>query len=106
LQIVIPATGSWRIIFLQPLMAALVIWGLQQRFGDSIIFVSIVSVITVASVGKQWLWNLLGQEIVTVNKVALTLRYNLAGIRWQRNYFLNRVSRMGFLRRVTVQVLN
>jgi hypothetical protein len=51
------------------------------------------------------LWNLLGQEIVTVNKVALTLRYNLAGIHWPRNHFLNRVSRMGFLRRVTVQVL-
>jgi hypothetical protein len=51
------------------------------------------------------LWNLLGQEIVTVNKVRLTLRYNLAGIGWQRNYFLNRIHRMGFLRRVTVQEL-
>jgi len=46
-----------------------------------------------------------GQEIVTVNKVALTLRYNLAGIGWRRTYFLNRVYHMGFLRRVTVQEL-
>jgi hypothetical protein len=86
-------------------MAAFVIWGLQQRFEDSIVFVTIVGVAAVAVLGKQWLWNLLGQEIVTVNKVALTLQYDLAGIGWQRNYFLNRVYRMGFLRRVTIQEL-
>ena len=105
LQIVIPALGSWRIFFLRPLMVAFVIWGLQQRFEDSIVFVTILGVAAVAVLGKQWLWNLLGQEIVTVNKVALTLRYNLAGIGWQRNYFLNRVYGVSFLRRVTSQEL-
>jgi len=105
LRIIIPALREWRVFFLQSLMAAFVVWGLRQRFEDSIVFVTIVGVAAVAVLGKQWLWNLLGQEIVTINKVALTLRYNLAGIGWQRSYFLNRVCRMGFVPRATVHEL-
>jgi hypothetical protein len=59
-------------------------------------------VLFVCGIGGRWLWSLLGNEIVTTNKVALTVRHDYGFFGWQRTYFLDRVWGMAFMRLATI----
>jgi len=49
----------------------------------------------------KWMWGVVGRQIVVVNRVALTVRYDLAGLGWRRSYLVNRISKLAYSRIVT-----
>lgn len=103
LRIFIPVQRSAHRFFLSLGTAVLIVWALQQTEEDSKVVLLIAAVMILANVARNGLWNLLGEEIVTVNKSALTLRYDVWGIGWTRTHFLDRVSSLRFSRLVTRQ---
>jgi hypothetical protein len=102
LRIVIPPLRSSYLFLESPIIVVLVVAAMRQLDVPIVVWI-LVCAILVAGLGRRWLWNLLGREIVTINKVALTLRYDFGGVGWQRTYFLNRLYRMCFVRLMTVQ---
>ena len=101
LRIVIPAQWGWFRFLETPLLAVFVAWMLHESRQPIALWI-IGFVLFVLGTGGRWLWSLLGREIVTINKVALKVRHDFGFFGWQRNYFLNRVWGMSFLRLATV----
>jgi hypothetical protein len=95
LRIVIPAFWRYRFFFrviFRPLAMAFVIWRMWRVFPDDIVFTSFMTAYAVAVIVTQLCWKAFGQEILTVDKTALTLRVEIAGIGWSRKYYLKAVS--------------
>ena len=98
LRIAIPLERSAYRFFLSLGISAFIVWALQARHEDSMVVLLLCAVMILVNVARNWFWNLLGEEIVTANKVALSVRYDVWGIGWTRNFFVNRISRLHFLR--------
>jgi hypothetical protein len=97
LRIMIPAPLRYRFflrVVLRPVLAIFILWMIEQRFPDSPVFVAIVIAYAVTMLLAQLSWRFFGQEILTVNRNALTLRREIAGIGWTRDYPLDRLSRL------------
>jgi hypothetical protein len=95
LRIVIPAFWRYRFfvrVILRPLTMAFVIWRMWRAFPDDIVFTSFMTAYAGAVILTQLSWRAFGQEILTVDKAALTLRTEIAGIGWDRKYYLKAVS--------------
>ena len=75
-------------------MATIGIWSIWQRFPDDTVFASVVTAIVGAVIVPQLFWKAFGREIVTVDKTALTLRIEVAGIGWTRRYDLKAISHL------------
>lgn len=105
LRITIPAQRRWDVILAKPLLVAFMLWGMHVIFRDSPGLMAIISVTAAAVVAKQALWSLVGEEVITVSKHTLTVRFDLGGFRFQHNYSLDRVSELRFMRWTSVQQL-
>src|SRR5258708_4858467 len=102
LRIVIPPLRSPYLFLEGPVIAVLVVSVLRQLDLGTVVWVMIGTLLA-AGLGRRWLWNLVGNEIVTINKVALTMRYDFGGLGWQRTYFLHRLYSLCFVRLMTAQ---
>jgi hypothetical protein len=100
LCIEIPAQFSWYKFLHAPLAAVLVLWFVRQTHEDSAIVLLVIAGLVVFSCRKWWR-DLVGQQAVTVDKVAITVRSNVGFIGKQRRYFVNRISDLRFVRVVT-----
>src|SRR5271154_3863605 len=101
----IPVQRSAYKFFLSLGTVVFIVWIPQQRQEDSKIVLLLAAAMILANVARNWFWNLLGEEIVTINKSALSLRYDVWGIGWTRTCFLDRVSGLRFRRLATRQQL-
>jgi len=100
LCIVIPSRFSWYNLLSAPLGAVLVLGYLQETQENSAIVLLVVAVLIALSFRKWWR-GVVGQQLLTVNKVAITVRSNVGFIGRQRTYFVNRISNLRFVRVVT-----
>lgn len=105
LRVAIPVQRSAYRFLLSIGTAAFIVWILQQRQEDSKIVLLMAAAMILVNVARNGFWNLLGEEIVTINKSALNLRYDVCGIGWTRTCFLDRVSSLRFRRFATRQQL-
>jgi hypothetical protein len=99
LCVVIPAQFGWYKFLYAPLVAVLVFWYVQQTRENSAAVLLIVAALILFSFRKWWR-DVLGQQEVTVNQVAITVRSN-GFIGKGRTYFVNRISNLRFVRVVT-----
>lgn len=97
LRVIIPAfRRAWFFLFVErPITAGFLIWCLWKLWPASLFSAFWITFIVVC-VATQLAWRALGQEIVTVDKTALTLRTEIAGFGWTRFYELARVSGLRF----------
>jgi hypothetical protein len=65
-------------------------------FAGSPVFMGLMTITVAFGVAINWAWKGLGREIITVNRVALTLRWEIAGIRWNHQYLIDKMSRLRF----------
>jgi hypothetical protein len=100
LRIEIPAPFSWYKFLHAPLAAVVVLWYLQERQEDSAVVLLIVAGLLAFSFRKWWS-DLVGQQTVIVDRVAITVRSNVAFIGKQHAYFVKRISNLRFVRIVT-----
>jgi len=102
-RIAMPVQRNWYKFFSIPLTAVFVIWCAQLRFSEpeDRQFRLILIALTAAVALAKWLWDLTGQDVVTVNRSALTVRREVAGIGWQQEYFVSRISNLQYVRIVT-----
>jgi hypothetical protein len=105
LRIFIPVQRSAYRFFLSLGTAIFIIWALELRHEDSNVVLLMAAIMILANIARNVFWNLMGEEIVTINKSALTLRYDVWGVGWTRTHFLDRVSALRFNRLVTRQEL-
>jgi hypothetical protein len=105
LRISIPVQRNAYRFFLSLGTALFIIWAMQARHEDSNVVLLMAAIMILANIARNGFWNLLGEEIVTINKSALTLRYDVWGIGWTRTHFLDRVYSLRFSRLVTRQEL-
>lgn len=86
LSVIIPAFWQDRFlsrVLLRPIATGFGVWCLWRLYPDSVFF-TIFNVFIVAIIATQLAWRALGQEIVTVDRTALTLRIEVAGFGWTR----------------------
>jgi hypothetical protein len=106
LRIAIPVQRSAYRFFLSVGAVTFIVWILQQGQEDSKIVQLMAAAMILVNVARNGFWNLLGEEVVTINKSAFSLRYDVWGISWTRTYFLDRVSGLRFRRVATRQQLS
>jgi hypothetical protein len=100
LCVVISSRFSWYKFLYAPLAAVLVSWYLQLTRENSTPVLLVIAVLVGISTRKWWR-EVLGQQMITVNKVAVTVRNNVGFIGQERTYFVNRISNLRFVRIVT-----
>ena len=100
LRIVIPAYrhlyNFWEAVVLRPVLALICLAVLWRIFADSPVFIGLMTTAVAIGVTIQWAWKGFGREIITVNRVALTLRWEIGAIGWSHSYFIERVAHMRF----------
>lgn len=96
----IPAQFSWYRFLYAPLTAVLIVWLVQQRQEDSTIVLLVIAGLVAFSFRKWWR-DLVGQQTIAVDKVALTVRSNVGLLGKRRTYFVKRISNLRFVRIVT-----
>jgi hypothetical protein len=100
LRIVIPAFrhlyNFWQAVILRPVLALICVAMLWRIFADSPVFMAFTTTAVTIGVTSNWAWKGLGKEIITVNRAALTLRWEIAGIGWTHQYFSDRIAHMRF----------
>jgi hypothetical protein len=100
LCIVIPSRFTWYSFLSAPLGAVIVLWYVQQTQENSAIVLLVMAALMAFSFRKWWR-EVVGQQLLTVNKVAITVRSNVGFIGRKRSYFVNRISNLRFVRVVT-----
>jgi hypothetical protein len=100
LCIEIPAQFSWYKFLHAPLAAVLVFWYVRETHEDSAVILLVIAGIIAFSFRKWWR-DLDGQQTITVDKVALTVRSNVGFIGKRRTYLVKRISNLRFVRVVT-----
>jgi hypothetical protein len=68
LRIVIPPQRTWYLFIEAPMLVVLAA-SFARQLEEPLVAWTILAVLLVAGLGRRWLWNLVGHEIVTVNKV-------------------------------------
>lgn len=100
LRIVIPAYrhlyNFWDAVVVRPVLGLCLVAVMWKIFADSTAFMAVTTIVVVFGVTLHWGWKGLGQEIITVNRVALTLRWEIAGIGWNHQYLIEKMSHLRF----------
>ncbi len=100
LRIVIPAYrhlyNFWDAVVIRPVLGLFLVAMMWRIFADSPVFMGFVTITVVFAVTTTWAWKGLGREIITVNQVALTLRWEIAGIGWNHQYLIDKLSHPRF----------
>jgi hypothetical protein len=102
LRIVIPAYWQlhnfWIAVVSRPVLGlflvAMLWW--SRIFADSPVFMSLMTITVVIGVAINWAWKGFGREIITVHRVALTLRWEIAGIGWNHRYLIDKMSNLRY----------
>jgi len=102
LRIVIPAYrhlyNFWDAVVIRPVLGLFLVaimWRIRI-FADSPVFMGFVTITVTIGVAINWAWKGLGRESITVNRVALTLRWEIAGIGWNHQYLIDKLSHLRF----------
>ncbi len=100
LRIVIPAYrhlyNFWVAVVIGPVLGLFLVAMSWRIFADSPVFMGLMTITVAFGVAINWAWKGLGREIITVNRVALTLRWEIAGIGWNHQYLIDKMSRLRF----------
>jgi hypothetical protein len=101
LRIVIPAYrhlyNFWEAVVLRPVLALICLAVLWRIFADSPVFIGLMTTAVAIGVTIQWAWKGFGREIITVDRVALTLRWEIGAIGRSRSYIIGRMTHMRFI---------
>ena len=101
LRIVIPAYrhlyNFWEVVVLRPVLALICLAALWRIFADSPVFMGLVTTAVATGVTIKWAWKGFGREIITVDRVALTLRWEIGAIGRSRSYIIGRMTHMRFI---------
>jgi hypothetical protein len=101
LRIVIPAYrhlyNFWEVVVLRPVLALICLAALWRIFADSPVFMGLVTTAVATGVTIKWAWKGFGREIITVDRVALTLRWEIGAIGRSRSYIMGRMTHMRFI---------
>lgn len=100
LRVAIPAYRNlynfWDAVVVRPLLGLFLLPAMWKIFADSPAFMAVITIVVVLGVTLHWGWKGRGQEIITVNRVAFTLRWEIGGIGWNHRYFLEKMSHLRF----------
>jgi hypothetical protein len=88
--VTIPREFDW-IVALVPVFYIPFMYVVFSDKQDPQAVIEIVLLVMVALVMKQWLWNLGGTEILTINHELVSVRYELFGLSWTRRAALTEV---------------
>jgi len=106
LRVVIPALLSWLVLVYYPFLCWIVFANRHELGMDESWFLKVCWVaVAVAFPVRRLFWSFLGREIITVDAHTLTVRYEIAGIGWQRPFQLNRISNMDYAPRFSSPVI-
>src|SRR5262249_25967682 len=100
LRVSIPAYQSWYLFFVRLITPAIAFSALRQLNGVPRWMMFLLGAMCLVPLAR-WIWGVAGRQIVTINKVALKIRYDLGGIGWQQEYFVNHISKLKYSRVVT-----
>lgn len=100
LSITIPPQGNWFHFFYFPVAAALVLGAVIEMHEDSAVTLVVIAALVAFSL-RRWWRGVVGQQVITINKAAITVRSNVGFFGRQQNYFVSRISELGFQRVVT-----
>ena len=97
LRIVIPARWSWYWFVGAPLIAILILSSARNKgLMESWVTASIVGVLLVVTILRQWLWIVGGREVVTLSANALIVRCQIFGVGWHWSYKVSGISNFRF----------
>jgi hypothetical protein len=100
LRIVIPAYrhlyNFWSAVVIRPVLGLFLLAMLWRIFADSPVFTGLMTITVAFGVAINWAWKGLRREIITVNRIGLTLRWEIAGIGWNHQYLIDRLSHLRF----------
>ena len=100
LRIVIPAYrhlyNFWDAVVIRPILGLFLVAIMWRIFADSPVFMGLMAITVVFAVTINGAWKGLGREIITVNQVALTLRWEIGGLGWNHKYSIDKLSHLRF----------
>jgi hypothetical protein len=100
LSIVIPARFSWYTLLHAPLVAVFVLWYVQKAHENSAVVLVVFAALLAFSL-RRWWRNVVGEQTVTVNRIAITVRSNVGFFGREHIYFVKRICNLRFVRIVT-----
>lgn len=105
LQIVIPVYQSWFHFLMTPVSACLAIF-ILRGIGDLPPSCSLLLWAMVATPWVRWVWQSAGRQVLTLNRISLRVRYDLLGLGWNQDYFVDQIFELRYSPIVTIPAKN